>query len=182
LSLKYFLPCKCGQRLTVEPRQAGEIVVCQCGQSLEVPTLRQLKQLEPLIVEDGSARSVWGVGQSLILLGMVILLSGVGLAYLFVREPPQNPFGGKSPEIIHEMAQNLPPRESWRMWILLRKIGLNPRKHWAERHYLEKLAAYQVLWILLVPVFLVGAAFIVAGIVILQYRRKRRAEAARAPP
>ncbi|MBN2578245.1 MAG: hypothetical protein JXB10_04570 [Pirellulales bacterium] len=181
MSLKYYLPCKCGERLIVEPRQAGEIVVCRCGQSLEVPTLRQLRNLDPLIEEVAATPSTWGLGQSLILLGVVILLGGVGLAYLFVREPPQNPFGGKSPEVIHEIAQNLPPAESWRMWILLRKMGPNPQKQWAERHYLEKLAEYRALWVLLIPVFIAGAAFIVAGIVTARQRRKRRAVAARAP-
>jgi hypothetical protein len=184
LQVKYLFPCKCGQRLTVEPRQAGEIIVCTCGQSHEIPTLLQLKKLEPLIVEDDFAPSAWGLAHGLILLGIVILICCTGLAscLLFLVGPPQSPFSRKSPEAIYEMAQNLSPREAWRIWISLREYGFDPQKHWMERRFFEKVAEYKVLWILLVPVFLLGATFIISGIVALRRKRKQRATVGRAPP
>jgi hypothetical protein len=44
---KYLLPCACGRKLPVEVAQAGEIVRCACGQSVTVPSLRRLRELEP---------------------------------------------------------------------------------------------------------------------------------------
>ena len=134
-----------------------------------------------MVVEDSSPRRPWDLGQSLMLLGAAIFIFGIGLAYLFVSEPPQHPFSNKSPEVIHELVQNMSPSESWYQWQQLRQMGMNPQKYWAERNYMDKIGAYRVLWILLVPIFLVGLGFIVAGVVVHQSRRKRRLKASRAP-
>jgi hypothetical protein len=181
MAAKYLLPCSCGQNLTVELRQAGENVVCACGKSLEVPTLLQLKKLVQVVEEEKAPRFAWRAGHGWILLGICILLGDLGLSFLFVWEPPQSPFSGKSPEVIHEMVQNLPPSESWKLWQYFRKNGLSTQEDWIKRNYLERLAVYQALWALLIPIFLVGASFIVAGIVILR-RRNRRVARGRAPP
>jgi hypothetical protein len=46
MTAQYFLPCSCGQKVRVEPAQAGGQVACSCGKTVQVPTLRGLKQLE----------------------------------------------------------------------------------------------------------------------------------------
>jgi hypothetical protein len=43
--MKYLLPCKCGQSVEVEPGQAGQTVVCNCGELLIVPSMLQVKAL-----------------------------------------------------------------------------------------------------------------------------------------
>ena len=43
---KYLLPCSCGRSVTVEASQAGRQVHCDCGISLEVPTMLELARLE----------------------------------------------------------------------------------------------------------------------------------------
>ena len=43
--MKYLLPCKCGESVEVEPGQAGQTVVCGCGESLLVPSMLQVKAL-----------------------------------------------------------------------------------------------------------------------------------------
>jgi hypothetical protein len=42
---QYLLPCSCGEKVRVEPGQAGGTVPCVCGQSLTVPTLRGIRAL-----------------------------------------------------------------------------------------------------------------------------------------
>lgn len=42
----YLLPCACGRELEVDVSQAGSDIVCECGSSVGVPTIRQLKQLK----------------------------------------------------------------------------------------------------------------------------------------
>ena len=44
---KYLLPCSCGRKMPVEPRQAGQSVDCACGESLEIPTMLAMSALEP---------------------------------------------------------------------------------------------------------------------------------------
>jgi hypothetical protein len=184
LSPKYLLPCPCGERLVIEPRQAGETVVCTCGQALEVPTFLQLKQLEKLVLPEETPRSAWSHGQGLILVGIALILCWGGWAayLLFFKGPPPDPLSGKPPEAIKEVVQNLSPLESWHLWLTYRNRGINPRVDWAKRKYMEKIAAYQMLWIISSPVFFLGAAFIVSGIVVTRIQRKRTAVAARNPP
>ena len=48
LSDFYKLPCSCGLFVPVEKNQAGREVKCSCGESLQVPSMSQIKNLEPL--------------------------------------------------------------------------------------------------------------------------------------
>jgi len=48
--MKYLLPCQCGQSVEVEPGQAGQTVVCGCGENLLVPSMLQVKAL-PMVPE-----------------------------------------------------------------------------------------------------------------------------------
>jgi hypothetical protein len=42
----YLLPCACGRRLEIDAGQAGTQIDCSCGQTLSVPSVRGLRQLE----------------------------------------------------------------------------------------------------------------------------------------
>lgn len=52
---EYLLPCSCGEQTVVSTAQAGETIRCACGAELQVPTMRGLRELEPL--ERSSATS-----------------------------------------------------------------------------------------------------------------------------
>ena len=52
--MKYLLPCKCGQSVEIEPGQAGQTVVCGCGENLLVPSMLQIKML-PMAPEKTTA-------------------------------------------------------------------------------------------------------------------------------
>ena len=54
--MPYKLPCSCGSFVPVETNQAGRSVQCQCGNSLQVPSLSQIKNLEPFS-EQGSVKT-----------------------------------------------------------------------------------------------------------------------------
>ena len=43
--MRYLLPCTCGETTAVEPGQAGQTVVCVCGENLIVPSMLQVKAL-----------------------------------------------------------------------------------------------------------------------------------------
>jgi hypothetical protein len=56
----FLLPCSCGQRVRVAASQAGGRVACVCGKSLDVPTMRGVRQLEPAPAESKvAARPAW---------------------------------------------------------------------------------------------------------------------------
>jgi len=47
---KYLLPCSCGKDVPIETSQAGGNVLCDCGLSVQVPSLLKIKKL-PLVGE-----------------------------------------------------------------------------------------------------------------------------------
>jgi len=88
MSQLYLLPCSCGQKTPVSVAQAGGQVVCVCGKSLSVPTMRGLRELEiaPAAVPEKKAgwSRVHGVvfasGLTIAAIG-VVLLAMYGLQY-----------------------------------------------------------------------------------------------------
>ena len=55
--MSYRLPCDhCGRAYPVEPRQAGDVITCECGAKLQIPTMLKIKRLEPW-VEDEAPKS-----------------------------------------------------------------------------------------------------------------------------
>ncbi|HEV3415602.1 MAG TPA: hypothetical protein VG056_02265 [Pirellulales bacterium] len=86
---KYLLSCTCGRRIPVAAAQAGEQLQCECGQQVEVPTLRHLTSLERL--DDSSARPqrAWGARQGLIFLGACLIAVAVGGLLVLQLQKPQ---------------------------------------------------------------------------------------------
>ena len=70
---RYLLPCSCGQEIPVEPRQAGQEIRCDCGASLEVPTMLGMAALEKAPSEPSHTppSAPWGIRQGIVLLGTV---------------------------------------------------------------------------------------------------------------
>ena len=84
---RYLLPCVCGRRIPVAASQAGEQLQCECGQKLEVPTLRHLAALDRLEQHEVAPRrdKSWGARQGLVFLGAsIISFSRVFAGYGFL--------------------------------------------------------------------------------------------------
>ncbi|MBP5620695.1 MAG: hypothetical protein J6X44_01640, partial [Thermoguttaceae bacterium] len=43
--MKYRLTCECGRSYPIEPRQAGQTLDCECGKTLQIPTMLKMKRL-----------------------------------------------------------------------------------------------------------------------------------------
>ncbi|MFW5692953.1 MAG: hypothetical protein ACOCWL_01935 [Thermoguttaceae bacterium] len=113
----YLLPCSCGQKLAVAPRQAGESITCPCGTAIEVPPLNRLKTLEPVRPEVERARPAatvrdrpaWGGRQAGLFLGIVLLCVGIPwAAWLEWDKPRLVP------------VERMTPLQTWGLWQELR--------------------------------------------------------------
>jgi hypothetical protein len=85
--MKYLVPCSsCGAKTPVEIGQAGQTVACSCGRPLEVPSVRALRQLEP-VAEEKVAAAAWNRRKGVVFLGSAILAIAVLAAavLLFLR-------------------------------------------------------------------------------------------------
>ena len=78
----YLLPCSCGKTVPVEVRQAGGRVTCSCGTQLEVPALRQLRQLpQQQAVGQPRSASSWGTRQGWVAVSLIVVAFLVALAF-----------------------------------------------------------------------------------------------------
>ncbi len=83
MSQKYALPCTCGSTIVVEPRHAGGTMTCeQCGKTVDVPKLREIRNLEPVQEEARRKRTGWSRAQgNVFVFGLLCLVIAAGSAY-----------------------------------------------------------------------------------------------------
>ena len=148
MTTTYLLPCSCGEKVPVQPRQAGELIKCSCGAAFDAPTLLEMAAFEKAPPSPESPRSPdsWGVRQSLVLLGAVVSSAAVGLAVLllFNQPPPmEREKAEKPPDALRREILALTPLESRRIWLRLRAAGPDGRTLFEEQIYDEMLTQYR---------------------------------------
>lgn len=102
----YYLPCACGVRSIVDASQCGRKLTCQCGQVLEVPPLRGLRQLAKADLRQvkPSGRA-WNPARGLALVALVPLMGALAFgAWVYQHAPPPPPkypsLEGRTPQDI----------------------------------------------------------------------------------
>ena len=130
--MKYLLPCaQCSEKLTVDVNQAGRQLVCRCGATLEVPSLRAIRALET--VADAAAKPVrrsWSPARGVpFAVGLVLVLAGLfvagnaGLRWATAEVPPPPP--ATADPLLPEL-DTLSSADTWDAWLDLRNNGLGP--------------------------------------------------------
>jgi hypothetical protein len=148
VAARYLLPCPCGRKVPVEPSQAGEAVRCDCGASLETPTLLGMTVLERADLEASPQRvsGPWGVRQTLAVVGAVILIGAVGLTVFLLTAAPSPPEFNRiplTPQEIRQWAASLTPLTARRSWQFFRVSGPDGRTPIEEPIYDKKVARYR---------------------------------------
>jgi hypothetical protein len=120
----YRLPCSCGHALDVPVTQAGSVQSCpECGALVEVPPLRQLRQLPPVEPPsghtDGSAGR-WSLGQGLAFsVGMLLVAACLLAVVLLARE--RQTLRTAAPQLAelhsHSDPDQLTPSQIWQGWV-----------------------------------------------------------------
>jgi hypothetical protein len=159
--------------LQVQATQAGQIVSCDCGRQIEVPTLMKLRRLET--VEDwseGARESGWTLGHGLVMAsGFVALLALAGTIYVIACRPtpPEEAAVAKRTE---EQIMTMPLVNTFWEWDNLRRYGLH-RKRIHNLEYQKDIKAYRLYLgaTVAVMVLAVGAT-IVGGICVGKARRR----------
>ncbi len=181
MNAKYLLPCSCGRKIPVQLRQAGETVTCECGTSIEVPTLLGLKKLELAEVpaEPKTVKPHWTFGHGLIFAGELVILFAILIGVRLFWTRPVDPYADFTPEQMIQAAQTRTPIQSLRLWQMLERSGLERHKRGAEIAYVDMQAQYRVYWWILGLVVGMGVALIAAGITVLKLKKKKPGGAAR---
>lgn len=159
---RYLLPCSnCGRQTVIECRQAGETIRCECGASLQAPTLLDMRHLELAPTEPAatSAATGWGIMQQVWLVGFVLALIGIGLGVWLHLARPVSRFSAIDPERVREECQKYTPSQTWHAWEILQQ-GLDRR---IDQSYAAAVARFQLKQIFVGVVLLGGATLMVIG-------------------
>ena len=116
MATRFLVPCSCGKGIAVDATQAGDLVTCHCGASVEVPPLRVLKALEPAEPSNerlgGNEVRAWRtIGRLAIVFSLLAAAPGLALmaarvASVSAERPTEEPVDEK-----------MSPVESWMLWI-----------------------------------------------------------------
>lgn len=129
---QYLVSCPCGESIAVRMQQAGESVRCQhCGQEKIVPTLRTLRKLPPVEVQNGPAVKGWTPIQGwFFALGVpIVILSLCALAYCQIERGKLNlekPSRAVLTQFHRDISQ-LGLLETWDIWTKVEKAQLDRR-------------------------------------------------------
>ena len=113
MSAKYLLPCSsCGVKIPVEVAQAGQPIECDCGASIDIPTMagiRTLQRVEPS-PQDRRPISRWETRHGVLLVGAVITVAALCMTTYVHRMQPR----------MVEL-EDMDPFQTWMAWQFLRE-------------------------------------------------------------
>jgi hypothetical protein len=172
MSQLYLLPCSCGQATRVAVAQAGGEVVCACGNRLQVPTMRGIRQLK-LAPAEAIAKQAPGwsrVHGTLFAAGMVAAVIGVSIVAFCFLQYARIRFSywgdlskDRTADVTKAMAADidrLTPVETLQLWTEeIHKEGLGEVETPPWIKFKEKLNEY-VWWIR------AGGAAILSGVIV----------------
>ncbi len=162
--MKYRFPCeRCGEKLLIDVSQAGRQIVCRCGATLEVPSLRAIRALEAATDVSVKPRPrTWDRGRGVLFAGGVVLAvlglltAGAAAAGWLSSEAPPSP-SPQDLEAALTAVDGLSAPRAWDLWAEMRTDGLGP--------YIEPpQSMFQSFQQRVLKVFLVGLVLLAAGI------------------
>jgi hypothetical protein len=177
---KYRFPCpKCGHVAMVSEDQAGASLHCAgCGAATTLPTLMQIRRLEPaddvrgsggrdaMRIERERSRRGWGAG--LFTIGLLLaLIGGVGaLAFWYVRSTIE--LVDIDPSLLgdfYQEARDLPAPDAFQEWLRVRDVELSahPRVKPPHIQNREQHATMGTAITVALVVFAVGVVCLAAG-------------------
>jgi hypothetical protein len=170
---KYLLTCGCGRELSVDPGQAGESLRCECGATIAVPTLRQLRQL-PAACDDTAAAvgRAWSFRHGAIAVSLILAVACLliaGLSWLGEPKVPMFDPAGQMRYVDQEI-DKLTPVVAWRRFVdtyqPLAATGFTEFKHpmvIAAQQEIERRRLVQLVMVTVAAICVAAAAAIWVG-------------------
>lgn len=117
---QHLLPCECGISVVVKSQQAGESITCECGKTIAVPGLRNLRELPIAGTAKDEERIHWTRARGVVFaIGFGTFLLGAGLLGLFGLKRSQLDLKPPAPEVVKKFQQDLSeitPTDAWVIW------------------------------------------------------------------
>jgi hypothetical protein len=177
MSAQYLLPCSCGQKVRIAVSQAGGQVSCVCGKSLSIPTLRGIRQLEPVEDRVSKPAAAWSPVQGVLFSGGMILatVGAVLMVWYLIQYARIGPFAvDLSDNFIQGGAAHidtLSPADLLDVWtkeVLEEGLGEPEKPYWVTAK--EKVAEY--FWWIKLGGGAMGVGLLLAAATFLSSRRR----------
>jgi len=127
---KFLLPCECGESVSIEIKQAGQIVSCACGRELQVPTMRGIRELAPADDAEAAVVRSWSLTQGALFgCGVPIALIGLFIGGYYYRLQSQIDLRRPSDQDIEQwigVVDEWSTEQLWAFWGLSQEVGLPP--------------------------------------------------------
>lgn len=176
---KYRFPCpQCGHVAIVSEDQSGAETRCaECGAAFPLPTLMQMRRLEPADSRSGASadprqieqvRSRRGWGAGLFTVGLLLLLLGGGgaLTFWYVRERIEI-YEVDEAELDKQFdaVRDMPAGEAYRFWEFVRdrELTQEPRQTPITIQSREQHATMETAIVVSLAVLAVGVLLLIAG-------------------
>lgn len=115
---RYRLDCRCGKATLVSTSQAGESIACECGLMLEIPALRQLKQLPVVSDEvDAQQRGGWGFRQGVLTAALLVATTLASIGGYFHATAPRPPEVIDRDALVAAGVEQLTAQAGWELWV-----------------------------------------------------------------
>ena len=166
---KYMLGCDCGKTTPVDTGQAGGQIQCSCGATLDVPTLRRLRELPAVAPAVQAEAGGWSfrrgaVAACVVLAGLLV----IGSAWSRWSEPRPPRFEPlERDRLVDGQIDRLTPVNSWWVWVdVLRPLSesgfapMNYRLTLAQQEQIARGRFLQAVMLVLAAVCAVGAVVV----------------------
>jgi hypothetical protein len=162
--------------LPVSPFQAGEKITCECGKENDIPSLREIRMLEPAEEETPQQASppLWGAPDQLLLIGIIFIGCGaIGAGLLWYFWPITPPEWEVDLEIIREHTQSLSLEQSMKLWERLGKEKWEREDHPYVIYYRVESEAF-TRWLMVAAVVAgIGIVLLILSMVVPSRARPR---------
>jgi hypothetical protein len=142
VSNQYTLPCPgCRKKHAVQSSQAGTSIECKCGRTIQVPSMRGMRELQPIVEQTTEQQAEkrrrpqvsWGMRQGIALACLTVGGIALGFAIFLFATKPEHPtalahrFFASQEKQMDEYAANMTLAQSLIHWKDLNARGIAPQ-------------------------------------------------------
>ena len=159
---KYLLPCECGENIAISTSQAGQEVTCSCGAVVQVPTMKGIRELEMMTVDEPDMRPAkWDAKAGVALVGLVLVV--IGLAFCYHTRMTKRP--------IMMGIDHLTPIQTWEVWERDLKGGVQLPEY-SQMPYQMMMKVYRQYMAVGIGIVALGCVLVVAWLIAAIVTRK----------
>jgi phage-related minor tail protein len=165
---KYLLTCACGENVVVEDAQAGGHTTCRCGKTIEIPTLRKLRDLPPAPGDVATRPQAWSVRKGVFSAAIIcaVFAAMVGGYFWWTVPQPQEFDSVDRAQYVDQQLAVMTPMDGWKLWIAAyQNLGQDGFAEYQPQNISLILQAQQRHRLFYIPAFTIAILALICALV-----------------